>query len=1179
MIPAWIPASSADGWVRLVGVLGHTLWQAPLAALLLWAWLRRTPASQPNHRYLASGVTLAAILAAALFTWSMPAFFQAPPDSSPKHASPPGAHQTSPEATRQVPSQASSPVKLSQPVSLPSPRLSASASSSSSISSPAQPSSGTGTYPWARLLGSLWLAGVAAMLFRLIGSALGAGRLGRLGTPLEDPALLRMLEELCDRLCVAATVRLRVSESLTGPAIVGALCPVVLLPASLVTGIPAEHLRAILAHELAHVRRHDYLVNIGQMLVEALLFFNPAVWWVSRQMRIEREACCDALARSTLESPADYASALELVARRASAPFYVPEAAPAFASHGRGALAERVRRVLFPAQTPRMRLPWYTLLLSLLLWGAILAGLGLGSAATLALAARILTPAERLEAVKAQSRQYGSPARSVPESERGETTITGVLRYESGAPARRQSRVDFTSYIDQRNSHSGSIEVRGDDGRFEWRVPSGDIYLSAFKPGYAPALVGPLQTQKDQTTGPIELILRPGFTAKVRLTDENDKPLSGVLVSSSYWIYFSRGASSRGGEQSALSGADGVAELTHFCDHPVELRASLSGYQWDKKDNVRLREGEPYVWKLARAKPTQARIVDARSGAPVAGAALCLVHVDSPAMGYEYGLHSATTVTVSAADGGVSLTQLRNDSSYTFVVDAPPRRRAWFGPVFAGQSGLVVRMGDPLYVRGFVARTARELQASQPWLHGKLEISIASSVEMPRAGYGPSKTQLWEERTVPTEQRDGQSWFYLDNLFEGKQTLSFSLYNPPKTVTLDLHSPIEQLDVEATKKPEQADKAATRTVVIHFDVPPGAPPPSGTMSFCSSQRPGEDAMTCAAPTAITGQDMRFTVTVPAKVMCRSEGTLGYWFPNPTPAVEVPKGEGEYVVKVPCQPAGSIGGQVVGASGKPLPTVSVLLTMLKEPPDPKRYFSPPGYMDVNSEGRFLATPLALEATYQVMASAEEAVAVSKPLVLDGAHPTAQVELKIPEGVTVAGELLTLEGKPLPAVPVTLWYESAPGRTTTLKNMASAPDGKFMFSHVNPDAPGRYGLTVDSVRDYQPLALQVDPRAARALKLEMRKGLVLEGRVVKDSRSAPVENVGVLAIPDDPGAVQQPFPMLVYRAESPTDNQGRFRFTNLDDRTYRFQVTGAELKADPKARPGYTKSVELRITKTY
>ena len=67
----------------------------------------------------------------------------------------------------------------------------------------------------------------------------------------------------------------------------------VLLPASLLGGIPMDQLEAILAHELAHVRRHDYLVLLGQSVMETLFFYHPAVWWISHRMRVEREYCCD----------------------------------------------------------------------------------------------------------------------------------------------------------------------------------------------------------------------------------------------------------------------------------------------------------------------------------------------------------------------------------------------------------------------------------------------------------------------------------------------------------------------------------------------------------------------------------------------------------------------------------------------------------------------------------------------------------------------------------------------------------------------------------------------------------------------------------------------------------------------------------------------------------------------
>ena len=86
--------------------------------------------------------------------------------------------------------------------------------------------------------------------------------------------------------------------------------PVVLLPAAALSGLSPEQLQAILAHELAHVRRHDYLVNLLQSMVETLLFYHPAMWWVSAQVRAEREHCCDDLAVDVCGDRLVYVTAL-----------------------------------------------------------------------------------------------------------------------------------------------------------------------------------------------------------------------------------------------------------------------------------------------------------------------------------------------------------------------------------------------------------------------------------------------------------------------------------------------------------------------------------------------------------------------------------------------------------------------------------------------------------------------------------------------------------------------------------------------------------------------------------------------------------------------------------------------------------------------------------------------------
>ena len=94
------------------------------------------------------------------------------------------------------------------------------------------------------------------------------------------------------------------------PAVIGLLRPAILLPAALATGITPSQLEAILAHELAHIRRYDPFVHLLQRIVEAILFFHPAVWFVSRSVSDEREYACDELVLSAGWQPLDYADAM-----------------------------------------------------------------------------------------------------------------------------------------------------------------------------------------------------------------------------------------------------------------------------------------------------------------------------------------------------------------------------------------------------------------------------------------------------------------------------------------------------------------------------------------------------------------------------------------------------------------------------------------------------------------------------------------------------------------------------------------------------------------------------------------------------------------------------------------------------------------------------------------------------
>ncbi|WP_197454747.1 M56 family metallopeptidase [Stieleria varia] len=159
----------------------------------------------------------------------------------------------------------------------------------------------------------LWVAGVMVSGARLTTGFLSflLLRCGRTSVP---PTLANRSTYYARRLGLTSA-RVFVSTGIREAAVVGFWKPVVLLPTSWLTTLPTDVLEAVIAHELAHIRRYDVWVNLLQRVVEALLFYHPAVWWLSNQIRLEREMCCDELAVDATDDRGNYAIALEQVGR------------------------------------------------------------------------------------------------------------------------------------------------------------------------------------------------------------------------------------------------------------------------------------------------------------------------------------------------------------------------------------------------------------------------------------------------------------------------------------------------------------------------------------------------------------------------------------------------------------------------------------------------------------------------------------------------------------------------------------------------------------------------------------------------------------------------------------------------------------------------------------------------
>jgi beta-lactamase regulating signal transducer with metallopeptidase domain/HEAT repeat protein len=194
--------------------------------------------------------------------------------------------------------------------------------------------------PW---LVALWLTGVIALAIRLLGGWLRLRALVASGWVPESNTYGDIVERLRNRLRVSRAVRVLESALVRTPAVIGWLRPVLLIPASMSSGLTSAQLETIIAHELAHIRRHDYAVNLLQSLIETVLFYHPAVWLVSSRIRQEREHCCDDLAVVMSGDARLYASALlELETQRLGGTQL------AMAATG-GNLLHRVHRLLTPS--------------------------------------------------------------------------------------------------------------------------------------------------------------------------------------------------------------------------------------------------------------------------------------------------------------------------------------------------------------------------------------------------------------------------------------------------------------------------------------------------------------------------------------------------------------------------------------------------------------------------------------------------------------------------------------------------------------------------------------------------------------------------------------------------------------------------------------------------------------
>lgn len=291
--------TDALGWTLL-----HTIWEGAATALLLSVALSLTRSSRV--RYLVACTALAASLfgLAITFLYFVPANSFVPAVAPILRAAPNGSRA----AVFAFATAAASNTALPQWISI------------------------------------VWLSGVVIFQLRALGGWMAVSRIRAKGVCAVSVQWQGRLKELAAQLRVTRPVMM-LESSLTGvPVVMGHLKPVILIPVGVLAGLPAAQIETILLHELAHVMRNDYLINLLQTMAEGLLFFHPATWWISNVIRAERENCCDDLAVAASGDAHVYALALTALAES--------HGGLAMAASG-GSVIRRVRRLLLRPENQR----------------------------------------------------------------------------------------------------------------------------------------------------------------------------------------------------------------------------------------------------------------------------------------------------------------------------------------------------------------------------------------------------------------------------------------------------------------------------------------------------------------------------------------------------------------------------------------------------------------------------------------------------------------------------------------------------------------------------------------------------------------------------------------------------------------------------------------------------------
>ncbi|MEZ5940585.1 MAG: M56 family metallopeptidase [Planctomycetaceae bacterium] len=371
---------------------------------------------------------------------------------------------------------------------------------------------------------AIWLGGVGLLVVRLIFQWV---QLRRMATQYVRPLESRwqvLTSHMLDAFEIGRAVQFVESQLADVPCVIGWLKPVVLVPTAVMTNLTPTEVEALLIHELVHIKRRDDVINLAQTVVETLLFYHPVVWWISAQIRAERENCCDDVASALIGDRLAYSRALVAAAEVATR---TRPPKVALAATG-GELTSRIRRLLGLDGNSPPQIHWTAPLIAVV---------------TLALMTGLIACAPAVDKDNATTQAKVAPVESFVESDELLTSIRGVVRDINGKPLSGVRILLHESPVVYPSPNPGETfdiaqTATNTDGRFEFKsVPiQADVYwadrtrmfdviaLPDAKSGLA------MTWQRVPDKSDVTLTLKQGKTIAGTVTNLDGEPVAGATL-------------------------------------------------------------------------------------------------------------------------------------------------------------------------------------------------------------------------------------------------------------------------------------------------------------------------------------------------------------------------------------------------------------------------------------------------------------------------------------------------------------------------------------------------------------------------------------------------------------------------------------------------------------------------